>query len=128
MKPKIQMRIGLVGAVVFIIQSVHSLVDKGTALFLYSTFGVLFFLSLFVVYIFGIIEKDLKRTQIAYYCWLILTAVVIGTTFVRLVIAGARNWDNIFFGALIICGFKTFILWTGVQGLKRSLAAENTEV
>ena len=127
MKPKIQMRIGLWGAIAFTVFGVYQFINQPSLSV--KGLGMITSLTLFVIYIFGIIRKKHKTAQGAYRFWWISTVGLLGLMFIGLLIGG--KWTErpdmvliIFLSCTIPFGIMTFILWIGLRGLERTIETE----
>jgi hypothetical protein len=136
MNTKTQMRIGLWGAVFIIGLGIHHFFSELPYLS-YPDFliCVAFPMLLFVIYIFSILSKNLKMVKIIYRTWLYIavifvcfiafTEIMTILGFIPHGIPYLMSDMILFLFALVLIGFITLVLWTGVRGLRGIVETES---
>jgi len=131
MKPKIQMQIGIWGAIVFttfeLVQFIRGQLSSSIGLWI-----ILISLPLFAIYIFGIVTKKLRTIQIVFRIWCILASVTIGIIFIGLLLECEEAGESflmlvplIFLRFVVPTVIVVVILWVGLRGLKRTIEDES---
>jgi len=134
MRAKTQMRIGLWGAVFITGLGIHHFFSELPYLS-YPDFliCVAFPMLLFVIYIFSILSKNLKMSKIIYRIWLYVAIIILflNALFDILTLMGMFSipleWADVigFLILVVVYGFITLILRTGLKGLKQIIEVDN---
>ena len=128
------MQIGLCGAIVFIIfglvQFIRGQLSSSIGLWITFTSG-----PLFAIYIFGIVTRKLKTTQIVFHVWCALASVTICIVFAGLLLENEESSESllmlvslIFLRLVVPAAIVTVILWIGLRALKRIISANNISI
>lgn len=134
MKPKTQMRIAVLVAVLFIVAVVCECIrnilpmhlSPASFLILITLWSPIFLIP--VIYIFGIIRRKLKTVQVAYRVWWILAVVLLSMDIGLLIgVEGALSRRSLieFWNLGVRFGCVTLALLVGLKGLERTIEAEN---
>ena len=135
MQAKTQMRIGLWGVVFTIGLGIYYLFSEWPWYLPDFLICFAFPMLLFVIYIFSILRKDLKTTKrmyliwqyyaVIYLCFVAFTEIMTILGFIPHGIPYLMSDVILFLFALVLIGFITLVLWTGVRGLRGIVEAES---
>jgi len=130
------MRIGLFGTMALIVFGICQFIRHLSSDSPVTLLSMLFSIVLFSIYVFGILRKRLKVTQVVYRTWWVLGIISLSIVFIGILVAG--KWSEGFASLLTVLiilsclglpfGLITLLLWEGLRGLERIVEAEKSQM
>ncbi len=124
MRPKIKVIISLLGAVFFIFYGVYQTINHASQTNAFALDAFLSFI-IFTAFIFSVITKDIKICQSIFITWTIACVLFFCYLFCSRFLGNkySNSPREVLFVTLLdggIWGLEVFILWLGLNGLKKA--------